>query len=73
VVQTVGGRINTAFARPDVATAGLVLLDELNIVLRYDYLSVDEVVAFLRAEKPAGKHGSSPAATHPRIWSRRPT
>jgi len=26
------------------------------VVLRYDYLSVDEVVAFLRDEKPAGKH-----------------
>ena len=34
----------------------LVLLDELNIVLRYDYLPVDEVVAFLREEKPSDKH-----------------
>jgi cob(I)alamin adenosyltransferase len=34
----------------------LVLLDELNIVLRYDYLPVDEVVGFLRDEKPADKH-----------------
>jgi cob(I)alamin adenosyltransferase len=34
----------------------LVLLDELNIALRYDYLPVDEIVAFLRDEKPAGKH-----------------
>jgi cob(I)alamin adenosyltransferase len=34
----------------------LVLLDELNIVLRYDYLPVEEVVAFLREEKPADKH-----------------
>ncbi len=34
----------------------LVLLDELNIVLRYDYLPLDEVVAFLRDEKPADKH-----------------
>jgi cob(I)alamin adenosyltransferase len=34
----------------------LVLLDELNIVLRYDYLPVDEVVAFLREERPADKH-----------------
>jgi cob(I)alamin adenosyltransferase len=34
----------------------LVLLDELNIVLRYDYLPVDEVVAFLRDDKPADKH-----------------
>jgi cob(I)alamin adenosyltransferase len=34
----------------------MVLLDELNIVLRYDYLPVDEIVAFLRDEKPADKH-----------------
>jgi cob(I)alamin adenosyltransferase len=34
----------------------MVLLDELNIVLRYDYLPLDEVIAFLAAEKPAGKH-----------------
>jgi cob(I)alamin adenosyltransferase len=34
----------------------LVLLDELNIVLRYDYLPLDEVVAFLRDEKPADVH-----------------
>jgi cob(I)alamin adenosyltransferase len=34
----------------------VVLLDELNIVLRYEYLPVDEVVAFLREEKPAGVH-----------------
>jgi cob(I)alamin adenosyltransferase len=34
----------------------LVLLDELNIVLRYDYLGIDDVVGFLRDEKPVGKH-----------------
>ena len=34
----------------------IVLLDELNIVLRYDYLPLDEVVAFLRDEKPADVH-----------------
>lgn len=34
----------------------LVLLDELNIVLRYDYLAIDDVLAFLRDEKPADKH-----------------
>ncbi|MDP3546412.1 MAG: cob(I)yrinic acid a,c-diamide adenosyltransferase [Phreatobacter sp.] len=34
----------------------LVLLDELNIVLRYDYLPVAEIVDFLNAEKPPGKH-----------------
>ncbi|SNY93546.1 cob(I)alamin adenosyltransferase [Cohaesibacter sp. ES.047] len=33
-----------------------VLLDELNIVLRYDYLPIDEVVAFLRDEKPDDTH-----------------
>jgi cob(I)alamin adenosyltransferase len=34
----------------------LVLLDELNIVLRYDYLPVEEIVSFLRDEKPADVH-----------------
>lgn len=34
----------------------LVMLDELNIVLRYDYLPVEEIVDFLRTEKPPGKH-----------------
>jgi cob(I)alamin adenosyltransferase len=34
----------------------LVLLDELNIVLRYDYLPLAEVVAFLRDKKPADVH-----------------
>ena len=33
----------------------LVLLDELNIVLRYNYLPLDEVVAFL-AERPEDLH-----------------
>jgi cob(I)alamin adenosyltransferase len=33
----------------------LVLLDELNIVLRYDYLPTEEIVAALR-NKPADKH-----------------
>jgi cob(I)alamin adenosyltransferase len=33
----------------------LVLLDELNIVLRYDYLPIAEVVEFLR-NKPADTH-----------------
>jgi cob(I)alamin adenosyltransferase len=33
-----------------------VLLDEINIALRYDYLDVAEVVAFLQAEKPPMTH-----------------
>ena len=31
---------------------GLVILDELNIALRYDYLDVDAVVAALSARRP---------------------
>jgi len=34
----------------------MVLLDEINIALRYDYLDIAEVVAFLRAEKPEMTH-----------------
>ncbi len=34
----------------------MVLLDEINIALRYDYLAIDEVVAFLETEKPAMTH-----------------
>lgn len=34
----------------------MVLLDEINIALRYDYLDLAEVVEFLRDEKPAMTH-----------------
>jgi cob(I)alamin adenosyltransferase len=34
----------------------MVLLDELNIVLRYDYLPLAEVIDFLKTEKPQDKH-----------------
>lgn len=34
----------------------LVLLDEINIALRYDYLDVAEVVSFLRDHKPPMTH-----------------
>ncbi|SFN64932.1 cob(I)alamin adenosyltransferase [Cohaesibacter marisflavi] len=33
-----------------------VLLDELNIVLRYDYLPIEEIVEFLSEEKPDDTH-----------------
>jgi cob(I)alamin adenosyltransferase len=33
-----------------------VLLDEINIALRYDYLDIDEVVGFLLREKPRMTH-----------------
>ena len=34
----------------------MVLLDEINIALRYDYLNIAEVVDFLRSEKPEMTH-----------------
>jgi cob(I)alamin adenosyltransferase len=34
----------------------MVLLDEINIAIRYDYVSIDEVVAFLRDHKPPMTH-----------------
>lgn len=34
----------------------LVLLDEINIALRYEYLDLNDVVAFLRDEKPEMTH-----------------
>lgn len=34
----------------------MVLLDEINIAMRYDYISVEEVVAFLRDHKPPMTH-----------------
>lgn len=34
----------------------LVLLDEINIALRYDYIAIDEITQFLRDEKPEMTH-----------------
>jgi cob(I)alamin adenosyltransferase len=34
----------------------MVLLDEINIALRYDYISLDDVLTFLRDEKPPLTH-----------------
>lgn len=34
----------------------MVLLDEINIAIRYDYLDINEVVAFLTSEKPEMTH-----------------
>jgi len=34
----------------------MVLLDEINIALRYDYLDLEEVLSFLREEKPEMTH-----------------
>lgn len=38
---------------PDIA---FVLLDEINIALRYDYLDIDDVVSFLLEQKPEMTH-----------------
>lgn len=38
------------------ASNHMVLLDEINIALRYDYLDVADVVAFLQTEKPEMTH-----------------
>ena len=46
-------------AAKEMITSGafkMVLLDELNIVLRYDYLAVSDVAAFLRDHKPDDVH-----------------
>jgi cob(I)alamin adenosyltransferase len=34
----------------------MVLLDEINIALRYDYIDISEVVEFLKTEKPEMTH-----------------
>ncbi|MBL0373154.1 cob(I)yrinic acid a,c-diamide adenosyltransferase [Rhizobium sp. KVB221] len=39
-----------------VSGRSMVLLDEINIALRYDYLDVNEVIAFLQEEKPPMTH-----------------
>ncbi|NRG19048.1 cob(I)yrinic acid a,c-diamide adenosyltransferase [Rhizobiales bacterium] len=46
-------------AAKEMITSGeyrLVLLDELNIVLRYDYLPIEEIVEFMKNEKPDDVH-----------------
>ena len=34
----------------------MVLLDEINIALRYGYIQLDDVMTFLKTEKPAMTH-----------------
>jgi cob(I)alamin adenosyltransferase len=34
----------------------MVLLDEINIAIRYDYIDINEVVEFLKTEKPHMTH-----------------
>ena len=42
-------KVKELMARPDIA---MIVLDELNIALRYDYLPLDEVVETLKARRP---------------------
>lgn len=37
-------------------TNRMILLDEINIAIRYDYVSIDEVTRFLRDDKPEMTH-----------------
>lgn len=46
-------KAKTLIRNPEIR---LVLLDEINIALRYDYLDIAEVVNFLRDEKPPMTH-----------------
>jgi cob(I)alamin adenosyltransferase len=46
-------KAKTLIRNPDIR---LVLLDEINIALRYEYLDMAEVLAFLRTEKPPLTH-----------------
>ncbi|MBD3765624.1 MAG: cob(I)yrinic acid a,c-diamide adenosyltransferase [Rhodobacterales bacterium] len=46
-------KAKTLIRDPDIR---FVLLDEINIALRYDYLDLEEVLAFLREEKPPLTH-----------------
>ena len=47
--QAAWARARELLARPDLA---LLVLDELNIALRYDYLDLAEILAVLRARRP---------------------
>jgi cob(I)alamin adenosyltransferase len=38
------------------AANSMVLLDEINIAMRYDYIDINEVVTFLKEEKPPMTH-----------------
>lgn len=49
-------------------TNKMVLLDEINIALRYDYLDINEVVQFLAEEKPHMQQGAGPRGGSVSIW-----
>ena len=52
---------------------GLVILDELNIALRYDYLPLDTVIAALKARRPDLHVDRHRAQRQAGFDSRRPT
>ena len=51
--QAAWAKAKTLILDPNVQ---MVLLDEINIALRYDYIDIDEVVEFLLNEKPRMTH-----------------
>ena len=50
------GRLGTGQSAYPDPSIQFVLLDEINIALRNDYLDIDEVVTFLLEEKPKMTH-----------------
>ena len=53
MAQAAWNKAQELILSPDVK---LVLLDEINIAIRYGYIDEEEVCAFLRARKPEGTH-----------------
>jgi cob(I)alamin adenosyltransferase len=53
-----GGAERLGIAKEQILDPSIrfVLLDEINIALRYDYLDIDEVVDFLLTRKPPMTH-----------------
>ncbi len=51
--QAAWAKARELIVRPDIR---MVLLDEINIALRYGYVDLDEVLTFLREEKPDRTH-----------------
>lgn len=51
-IEAAGRAFAKARELMDVPDLGLLILDELNIALRYDYLDIDEVVAALASRRP---------------------
>ena len=51
--QTAWAKAQALILDPEI---GMVLLDELNIAIRYEYVSIADVLAFMAEKKPADTH-----------------